>query len=106
LSEILLSAEASFNAEKPAEIQSVLPRPEEWKPSMKAIGRGTIIGFLIGLIPGTNSVIPAILSYAAEKKLSKDPSRFGKGINYYPAYYKISLNFYLSNGFLISKNYF
>jgi putative tricarboxylic transport membrane protein len=79
LSEILLSAEASYKAEKPAEIKSIFPRREEWGPSMKAIGRGTIIGFLIGLIPGTNSVIPAILSYAAEKKLAKDPSRFGKG---------------------------
>lgn len=79
LSEILLSAEASFKAEKPPEIQSVFPKREEWKPSMKAIGRASIIGFLIGLIPGTNSVIPAILSYATEKKLAKDPSRFGKG---------------------------
>ena len=79
LSEILLSAEASFLAEKPAEIKSVLPSREEWGPSMKAIGRGTVIGFLIGLIPGTNSVIPAILSSAVEKKLAKDPSRFGKG---------------------------
>ncbi|HWQ61595.1 MAG TPA: tripartite tricarboxylate transporter permease [Negativicutes bacterium] len=79
LSEILLSAEASNLAEKPAPILSVLPKREEWVPSMKAIGRGSIIGFLIGLIPGTNSVIPAILSYSAEKKLAKDPSRFGNG---------------------------
>jgi putative tricarboxylic transport membrane protein len=46
---------------------------------MKSIGRGSILGFLIGLIPGTNSVIPTILSYSMEKKLAKDPSRFGKG---------------------------
>ncbi|WP_281282528.1 tripartite tricarboxylate transporter permease [Paenibacillus piri] len=46
---------------------------------MKAIGRGSILGFIIGLIPGTNSVIPTILSYSMEKKLSKNPSRFGNG---------------------------
>ena len=44
-----------------------------------AILRGTGLGFVIGLIPGSNSVIPAILSYSIEKKLAKDPSRFGKG---------------------------
>lgn len=79
LSEILLTAEQSYTAEKLPEVKGVLPKREEWKPTMKAIGRGTIIGFLIGLIPGTNSVIPAILSYSVEKKLAKDPSRFGKG---------------------------
>jgi putative tricarboxylic transport membrane protein len=45
----------------------------------KSIGRGTLLGCLIGLIPGTNGVIPTILSYSLEKKLAKDPSRFGKG---------------------------
>jgi putative tricarboxylic transport membrane protein len=79
LSEILLGIENIVKAEKPPKIKGLLPRKDEWKPSMKAIGRGTVLGFLIGLIPGSNSVIPAILSYTMEKKLAKDPSRFGKG---------------------------
>ena len=41
--------------------------------------RGTGIGFILGLIPGTNAVIPTIISYSVEKKMAKDPSRFGKG---------------------------
>jgi putative tricarboxylic transport membrane protein len=79
LSEILITAEQAYKTEKPAKVKGLLPNREEWKPTMKAIGRGTVLGFLIGLIPGTNSVIPAILSYSLEKKLAKDPSRFGKG---------------------------
>ncbi|MGF7031794.1 putative tricarboxylic transport membrane protein [Paenibacillus mucilaginosus] len=79
LSEILLGMEKMSSAGKPPKLQGMLPRREEWKPNMKAIGRGTVLGFVIGLIPGTNSVIPALLSYSLEKRLAKDPSRFGQG---------------------------
>ncbi|WP_126424884.1 tripartite tricarboxylate transporter permease [Brevibacillus marinus] len=81
LSELLINAEGNLKAksEKPPKITGLLPRREEWSPTMKAIGRGSLIGFLIGLIPGTNSVIPTLLSYSVEKKVAKDPSRFGKG---------------------------
>ena len=79
ISDILLGYEASQKGETITKIGKLLPERKEWKPTLKAIGRGTALGFLIGLIPGANSVIPTILSYALEKKLSKDPSRFGKG---------------------------
>ena len=46
---------------------------------MKSILRGTGIGFFLGLLPGTNAVIPTLLSYSVEKRMAKDPSRFGKG---------------------------
>ncbi len=77
--EILLGAENMIKVEKIPEVKGLLPRKEEWKPTMMAIFRGTGLGFVTGLIPGSNSVIPAILSYSLEKKLAKDPSRFGKG---------------------------
>lgn len=79
ISEVLLGLETSMNATKPPKVSGLLPRREEWKPTLMAIGRGTGLGFFTGLIPGSNSVIPAVLSYALEKKLAKDPSRFGKG---------------------------
>lgn len=79
LSEILMGMESLGASVKPAKVSGVLPRKEEWPPVLKSISRGTILGFLIGLIPGTNSVIPAILSYSVEKKIAKDPSRFGNG---------------------------
>lgn len=79
ISEIMLTAESLIKSDKMPELKGLLPRKEEWFPSLKAIGRGSILGFFTGLIPGTNSVIPTIMSYSLEKKLAKDPSRFGKG---------------------------
>ncbi|PZE22129.1 tripartite tricarboxylate transporter permease [Paenibacillus xerothermodurans] len=79
ISEILITAESKLKTEKPPKVKGLLPRREEWKPMMAAILRGSGLGFIIGLLPGTNSVIPAIMSYSMEKKLAKDPSRFGKG---------------------------
>lgn len=81
LSELLLNIEErrKGNTEIPPKVKGFLPNRDEWKPSLKAIGRGSVLGFVIGLIPGTNSVIPTILSYSMEKRLSKTPQRFGKG---------------------------
>jgi putative tricarboxylic transport membrane protein len=79
ISEIMLTTDTQMTAMKPAEIKGVLPRKEEWPPTLKAIGRGTVLGFFVGLVPGANAVIPTLMSYALEKKIAKDPSRFGKG---------------------------
>ncbi|WP_248923865.1 tripartite tricarboxylate transporter permease [Paenibacillus hamazuiensis] len=79
ISEILLNAENKMEADTPLKIQGLMPKREEWKPAAKAIGRGTGIGMLLGLIPGATSVIASLISYALEKKIAKDPSRFGKG---------------------------
>jgi putative tricarboxylic transport membrane protein len=80
ISEVLIGLEESAKGTiRPSKIKGLLPRREEWKPTLKAIMRGTGLGCAVGVIPGTNSVIPAILSYTVEKKFAKDPSRFGKG---------------------------
>lgn len=57
-------------------------RRTEWgevRRSMPAIGRGTGVGFLLGLIPGVGAAVPTYLSYGLEKKVSKRPRRFGRG---------------------------
>jgi putative tricarboxylic transport membrane protein len=41
--------------------------------------RGSVIGFIIGVLPATGATIASFVAYIVEKKLSKDPSRFGKG---------------------------
>ena len=80
ISEVMIGMEQAVARTEPLpKVGKLLPNRDEWTPTLKAIGRGTGLGFLIGLIPGSNSVIPAILSYSIEKKLAKDPSRFGKG---------------------------
>lgn len=79
LSEIFASVEDELTAPKPTKVNGLFPRRDEWKPVLGAIFRGTLVGFPLGLIPGSNNVIPTLLSYSLEKKIAKDPSRFGKG---------------------------
>jgi putative tricarboxylic transport membrane protein len=61
-------------------IKSILPTLQDWIDSKYAILRGTIIGFFIGILPGGNAIISSMLSYAAEKKISKYPEKFGTGV--------------------------
>src|SRR5215208_7027068 len=57
----------------------VLPNRQEWRQARMAILRGSGIGFLIGCLPAAGATIASFVAYIAEKKLAKDPSRFGKG---------------------------
>jgi TctA family transporter len=56
------------------------PSRAEIRQSMPAILRGTVIGSLCSLIPGTGPTIASFIAYATEKKLSKTPERFGHGV--------------------------
>jgi putative tricarboxylic transport membrane protein len=60
-------------------ITNLLPNAEDWRRSRGPIGRGTALGFFLGIIPGGGAVIAAFASYALEKRISKTPERFGKG---------------------------
>jgi putative tricarboxylic transport membrane protein len=74
------------NLEKPtsrefvmSKISGLMPTVADLKASAPAIGRGTIIGSLLGILPGGGAVIASFAAYTFEKKISKDPSRFGRG---------------------------
>jgi putative tricarboxylic transport membrane protein len=60
-------------------IQGLLPRWDDLKISFGPMLRGSSIGAVFGPLPGLGGTISAFASYLAEKKLAKDPSRFGKG---------------------------
>src|SRR3954451_8594864 len=60
-------------------LRELWPNREEWRQSGWPIARGTVMGFLIGIIPGSAHIISSFLSYAMEKKISKHPEEFGKG---------------------------
>ena len=60
-------------------IKGLLPNRADWKRSIMPISRGTVIGFLMGVIPGPSNTISSFVSYAVEKRLSKHPEQFGKG---------------------------
>jgi putative tricarboxylic transport membrane protein len=59
--------------------RDLFPSREELRDSVGPIGRGTVMGFLIGIIPGSAHIISTFVSYALERRISKHPERFGKG---------------------------
>ncbi|MDP4127584.1 MAG: tripartite tricarboxylate transporter permease [Bacillota bacterium] len=79
ISEILLNAENPAKVTRPEKVKGLFPKRGEWGATLKAVGRGTGIGMILGIIPGANSIIASTFSYILEKKVAKDPSRFGKG---------------------------
>jgi len=80
LSEILLTAGQPTAPEvKKPKLKDLLPSKQEWRDSLWPIGRGTVLGFLIGIIPGSAHIISSFVSYALERRLAKDPERFGHG---------------------------
>jgi len=52
---------------------------QQFKEAWPAVLRGTGIGSILGLLPGGGAMLASFGSYALEKKIAKDPSRFGKG---------------------------
>jgi putative tricarboxylic transport membrane protein len=52
---------------------------EDWRRSAGPYWRGSILGFLIGVLPGIGPSLAAFLSYGLEKRLSKHPEQFGRG---------------------------
>jgi len=78
--EILLSMESPVVEVIKTKISDLFPKKEEWRVSAAAIGRGTLIGFFLGLIPGVGAIIPTFVAYVVEKKVSKHPEKFGTGV--------------------------
>ncbi|MGH7311902.1 MAG: tripartite tricarboxylate transporter permease [Candidatus Rokuibacteriota bacterium] len=62
-----------------AKIRGLLGSREEWRAASGPMARGSLIGFLIGVLPGGGATISSFLTYAVEKKLSRHPERFGRG---------------------------
>ena len=60
-------------------LRELYPNKEEIKRSIGPIFRGSILGFLIGLMPGPAGTLSSFGSYSLEKKWSKHPERFGHG---------------------------
>jgi putative tricarboxylic transport membrane protein len=53
---------------------------EEWRRSWPAWLRGTVVGFFVGVLPGAGATLATFLSYDLERRSSKTPEKFGKGM--------------------------
>jgi TctA family transporter len=62
-----------------ARFRDVWPRLADLKPAWKPVLRGTGLGSMLGILPGGGAVLASFASYTLEKKIAKDPSRFGRG---------------------------
>jgi len=60
-------------------LHGLMPTRADLKASWKSILRGTGIGALLGVLPGAGQTVGAFAAYMLEKKVSRDPSRFGTG---------------------------
>lgn len=60
-------------------IKGLFPSRSDWKRCRGAIGRGSVLGFFLGILPGGGAILAAFTSYAIEKRISRHPEEFGKG---------------------------
>lgn len=75
---------SSLDLEKKKEIlttkvSGLMPTRSDLKASWKAVVRGTVLGSVLGILPGGGAILSSFASYALEKRIASDPSRFGIG---------------------------
>ena len=79
VADILVNLEKEHAPLMAAVTGKLWPTKEEFRRAAPASIRGTLLGSIIGALPGGSATLAAFSSYAFEKKISSDPSRFGKG---------------------------
>ncbi|MGN6461947.1 MAG: tripartite tricarboxylate transporter permease [Pseudolabrys sp.] len=62
-----------------SKVTGLMPTIADLKASAGAIARGTVLGSILGILPGGGTIIASFAAYTFEKKVSKNPKRFGKG---------------------------
>ena len=79
-------SEIMINLERPAEERRVIakvtrlwPTLSDFRSAWPAVLRGTGLGSLLGILPGGGALLGSFASYSLERKIARDPSRFGKG---------------------------
>ncbi len=60
-------------------VGSLMPTKQEFRDAAPAVVRGTLLGSVLGVLPGGGALLSAFAAYTVEKKISKTPERFGKG---------------------------
>ena len=77
---LLLAEQGAARARIPTvPLSQMFPTREEWRRSAAPIARGSVVGFITGLVPGPAAVLSTFIAYALEKKVSRTPEAFGKG---------------------------
>jgi putative tricarboxylic transport membrane protein len=81
IAEVLLNVEQSMERSVlTSRVRNLLPTRADWAASMPAILRGSVLGFFLGVLPGAGPLISSFAGYAMEKRLSREPEKFGTGM--------------------------
>ncbi len=83
LAEVLANMEPHKGARAlpvPRGLANLMPTRQDLKDCRFALVNGSVLGFLIGVLPGAGSTIASFLSYGVEKAVSRHPERFGTGV--------------------------
>ncbi|MGW2508941.1 tripartite tricarboxylate transporter permease [Streptomyces scopuliridis] len=79
LTELFTTIERRYREQKAITVGRIMPSRRDVVDSVGPIARGSVIGFFLGLVPGSPGATTSFASYALERKLAKHPEQFGKG---------------------------
>ncbi len=80
IGEILVNLEEKLRRDVfSVSIKGLLPDRQDWKASVGPILRGSFLGFFLGILPASGTLISTFVSYIMEKRISRTPERFGHG---------------------------
>ena len=55
------------------------PTKQDFMSTRMTMVRNSVLGFIVGVIPGAGATIASLMAYSTERSLSKHPERFGTG---------------------------
>ena len=64
----------------PGRLRELMPSWAELKACRFAFLNGSVVGFIVGVLPGAGSSIASFISYGVEKAVSRHPEKFGTGV--------------------------
>jgi putative tricarboxylic transport membrane protein len=80
IAEVLVSLERIVHLDPiRTRVRDMWPRWKDWVECRMAILRGSVVGFVLGVLPGVGPTASTFIAYAVEKRFSKHPEKFGDG---------------------------
>ena len=82
IGEVMIAFEQNYRMEFVTSrlgLKDIFPTAREWAASFWPIVRGTVLGFMVGILPAAGATVAAFMSYGVEKQLSRHPEEFGNG---------------------------
>jgi putative tricarboxylic transport membrane protein len=79
IGEILYSSEQGISKIFEGKLGKMMPRGRELTKGLKGCIRGTVIGYILGLLPGMVTAVTTFIAYDVEKRISRNPNKFGSG---------------------------